>query len=158
MAAIERLRRYLALGQGERRLFLRAYVALGWVDLVLRVAGFRYLAGRARVGAAAPGGRVDPAALGRARRYARTIAVAARHHVVPAHCLHRSLVLHQWLRREGLPGELRIGVRKEGGALRAHAWVELSGSIVNDTPAAVAPFVPLTAVPAGAAPKGEQWQ
>jgi hypothetical protein len=66
--------------------------------------------------------------------------MAARHHVVPAHCLHRSLVLHAWLRREGLPSSLRIGVQKANGELRAHAWIELAGQVINDRPAAVAPF------------------
>jgi hypothetical protein len=47
------------------------------------------------------------------------------------------------LRREGLPSQLRIGVRKADGALKAHAWVELCGSVVNDDPSAVAVFRPL---------------
>ena len=158
MTRIGGLRRVLALERAERRLLLRAFIALARVDLTLRVAGFRRLAARARLGAPPAGGRDEAAALGRARRYARTIDMAARHHVVPARCLHRSLVLHEWLRRDGLPGELRIGVRKEGEALRAHAWVELDGQVVNDTPAAVAPFVPLAAWPAGMASEGGQWQ
>jgi hypothetical protein len=57
--------------------------------------------------------------------------------------LQRSLVLNYWLRREGLPSELRIGVRKDGDALKAHAWVELGRHVVNDPVAAVAAFTPL---------------
>jgi len=53
------------------------------------------------------------------------------------------LALHQWLREEGLPSELRIGVRKDDGELRAHAWVELGGLVVNDGAGAVAAFTPL---------------
>jgi hypothetical protein len=52
--------------------------------------------------------------------------------VVRAQCLHRSLVLHRWLHGQGAPSVLRIGVRKEGAALKAHAWVELDGEVVYD--------------------------
>lgn len=38
-----------------------------------------------------------------------------------------------WLmRRRGLPAQLRIGVRKDDGTLRAHAWVEIRGLVLND--------------------------
>jgi hypothetical protein len=60
--------------------------------------------------------------------------------VIPAHCLHRSLTLHHWLRGEGLPSTLQVGVRKDGDALRAHAWIELGGAAVDDEPASVAAF------------------
>lgn len=53
------------------------------------------------------------------------------------------MVLHRWLREQGLPSELRIGVRKDGGALIAHAWVELGAHVVNDSRAAVMPFTRL---------------
>jgi len=52
--------------------------------------------------------------------------------------------LHHWLRGEGLPSELRIGVRKEHGALKAHAWVELGDHVVNDRPSAVEEFTVLS--------------
>jgi hypothetical protein len=69
--------------------------------------------------------------------------VAARSHVVEARCLHQSLALHAWLRRERLPSELRIGVRKSYDELIAHAWIELGGQVVNDGPDRVAEFSPL---------------
>jgi hypothetical protein len=80
----------------------------------------------------------------RAERYAHWLAVASRHHVVRARCLHRSLVLHHWLCQEGVPNQLCIGVRKEGCAMRAHAWVEIDGIAVSEHPAALATFVPLS--------------
>jgi hypothetical protein len=36
------------------------------------------------------------------------------------------------LRRRGIAGDLRIGVRKEAGRFEAHAWVELGGRVLND--------------------------
>ena len=122
-----------------------AYVALGVTDLALRTAGFRRVARYADAPARVMG-PVGPADMARARRYAHLIDMAARHHVLRADCLHRSLVLHAWLRRTGQPCSLRIGVRKHDAELHAHAWVELAGHVVNDRPAAVAAFAPLTSV------------
>lgn len=142
MTLVRAIRRLAGLSAADRRLVLRAYLWLGAVDLALRVFGFQ----RVVASAPAPAGRteaVSPQAVRRARWYARRIDSAARRHVLRARCLHRSLVLHHWLRREGLPSELRIGVLKENEALKAHAWVELDGQVVNDRPGAVAPFTPL---------------
>lgn len=81
-----------------------------------------------------------PRDIRKARRFSRRIAIASRVSFPHVKCLHRSLVLHKWLRSEGLPSELRIGVRKHGDELRAHAWVELAGIAVNDEPQALVPF------------------
>ncbi len=136
------VRRYLALGRSDRRLLARAFVWLAAIDIALRVAGFRRIV-RRQQRAALSEDSASPEALGRAQRYAHWLEVASRRHVVRARCLHRSLVLHRWLCRDGLPHELRIGVRKEGGVLHAHAWVEIGGHAVNELPSALAGFVPL---------------
>ena len=119
MVPLRNVGRVLALGRADRRLLLRAYAGLGLMELGLRTVGFRRVVRRAQAPIRAP--RVPRAEdLARARRYAHWLDVASRHHVVRARCLHRSLVLHWWLRREGLPSELRIGVLKERDALTAH--------------------------------------
>src|ERR687887_2398210 len=137
--------RYVSLTDAERRLFLRAFVCLGRIDLALRISGVSAFVARRSTESAAGCRPVGAEDLQRARQYARWIDIASHHHVVPAHCLHRSLALHRWLRREGLPSDLRIGVQKARGTLKAHAWVELGGEVVNDSPAAVAAFTPLAA-------------
>jgi len=120
--------------------FLRAWLTLGIVDLGLRAFGFRRVAARVHAPAYLPVGAGD---VRRAHEYARWLRVAAGRHVVRARCLHQALALHHWLRREGLPSELRIGVRMVDGELRAHAWVELAGHVLDEHPAAVAAFTPL---------------
>jgi len=124
---------------------LRAYIDLFLVELGLRIRGFQWVERRVERGAqtSRPVLHDD---VRRARRYARSIETAARQHVVHAECLHRSLVLQAWLRREFLPSTLQIGVRKLNGELKAHAWVELAGQVVNDEPSAVAPFAVLSSV------------
>lgn len=143
MVVLRGLRRYLALAPAERRLFVRAFIALGLTDLALRCFGFRRVAERAAQARPVGNRAVTLEELRRARRYARWIEAAARHHVIRAHCLQRSLVLHHWLQEEGLPSALHIGVRRADGALKAHAWVQVGGYVLNDRPVTVAAFTPL---------------
>jgi hypothetical protein len=147
---LRKIRRFLTLSSSERHQFLRAFVDLAYVDIGLRVLGFQALAERIPAVDEANERDVRPVDLVRATRYAYWLERASRHHAVPARCLHRSLALHQRLRREGLPSELRIGVRKRSDIFEAHAWVEMAGRIVNDAPMAVSSFAPLTT------PNGEQ--
>ena len=65
-------------------------------------------------------------------RRTRWINTAALHPLPWAKCLQRSVALCLWLERLGFSGELKIGVRKDGEILRAHAWVELGGLLLND--------------------------
>jgi hypothetical protein len=37
------------------------------------------------------------------------------------------------LRLKGLTSDLCLGVRQEGGTLQAHAWVEMEGTVLNDS-------------------------
>lgn len=60
---------------------------------------------------------------------------------VRSQCLVRSLAIQRMLRRRGIvQSELRIGVRVEAGKLLAHAWVELYGAVVGDSPGYVKSF------------------
>ena len=79
---------------------------------------------------------------GDAEHVARRIARAAR--AVPgSRCLDRALVLTETLRGRGAAAALRLGVRREAGALRAHAWVELDGCPLGESAAALAALAPL---------------
>ena len=49
-----------------------------------------------------------------------------------AHCLQKSRALVMLLSRHGIMASLRIGVRKNGDNLAAHAWVEFDGIVLND--------------------------
>ena len=140
LGALSRARRAATLDADDRRLLLAAYASLLLTDVALRALGFRRL--MARVPAAAER-RVPAAQHRRAGRFAYWLEVASRRHFVRARCLHRSLALHYWLRRKGLPSHLRIGVRKADGELLAHAWVEMEGAIVNDAASGIAVFAVL---------------
>jgi Transglutaminase-like superfamily len=142
------LSRWLELATNERALLIRAVLWLALVELGLRTIGFRRLAAAAPVLAEA---NLGPDAFNRAHEYARWIGAASRRHPLRSQCLHQSLVLHYWLRREGLRSELRIGVQKQKGELKAHAWVELDGHVIEDGSASLKQFTPL-AMPSGERP------
>jgi Transglutaminase-like superfamily len=48
-------------------------------------------------------------------------------------CLPRSLTLWWLLRRQGIESELRIGVRRDGERIVAHAWVVCQGMAIGET-------------------------
>jgi hypothetical protein len=62
------------------------------------------------------------------RQRAIAIAWAAKIHPVRPKCLHRSLVLHQWLQAQGINAQLEIGWGEDIG----HAWVTYDGKVLND--------------------------
>jgi hypothetical protein len=145
------------LGRDEWRLLARAGVDLLTADVALRLGGLRRASRWATSRSGRPvDGRSAEDERRLATRYARWIGIAARYHAVRARCLHRSIVLHRWLSREGLPSELRIGVRKDSGRLQAHAWVELHGQAVGEPAQPRAAFVPLPNLDAAVAGDGSR--
>lgn len=63
-------------------------------------------------------------------RIAWSVRVASRF-VPKATCLTQALTAQTLMARRGYPGELRIGVARDGkGVFNAHAWVEYEGRIV----------------------------
>lgn len=62
------------------------------------------------------------------RQRAIAIAWTAKIHPLGPKCLHRSLVLHQWLQARGINAQLEIGWGEDIG----HAWVTYDGKVLND--------------------------
>ena len=77
-------------------------------------------------------------------RQARWINATARHPIPWARCLQRSVALCPWMESKGIRPELKIGVRKNGDSLVAHAWVEYHGQVLNDSLDRLQEFAPLT--------------
>lgn len=61
-------------------------------------------------------------------------------------CLVRATALHRHLRAAGLDAVVRIGVRRTGDALDAHAWVEVDGAPIGEPADHVAAFAPLDGI------------
>lgn len=141
MRGVRRLRRFLTMPGADKYQLARAWLALAAVDVRLRTGSFQRLTRHIERRRAFHD--MSIAEIEEAKRMARWLELASRHHVVGAHCLHRSLALHAALRRMGLESVLRIGVRKDGTLLRAHAWIELDGQVINDAEASTRDFIRL---------------
>lgn len=46
-------------------------------------------------------------------------------------CLVQSMAARLWLERLGVPFVFRLGMRRTGGELGAHAWIEVHGRVVT---------------------------
>ena len=63
-------------------------------------------------------------------------------------CLRESLILWSSLLARGFQAELKLGVRRAGGSLHSHAWVECQGVPLNDSPDVSREFEPFDLTPA----------
>ena len=126
-----KLRRWVTLASADRSAFTEAWLLLAVVKLSLG----RLSLDRCRrlLAALPPRRRPDGEPIGLlAARLRRWIGAAAANHLFSSRCLERALVLRAMLARRGHPATLRIGVRRPGTGLEAHAWVECEGSAVVD--------------------------
>ena len=130
-----KLQALLALTPEERRTLGLAWAYLLVSDLALRILPLPRVE---RLLARLSAGRREPPGLS-PERLAQLTGIAVRHHLWPMVCLPQSLALQALLRRQGLSSELRIGVKRAGGTIHAHAWVEHAGSPLGEP----APYLPL---------------
>jgi hypothetical protein len=139
-----RFARFLALRPSDRLLVLQAAIAGPLVRAALGVLGFRrcYL-GLEKLARLPRTPALPPAAQDEVARAARLVQAAWRHGPLDPHCLTQSLTLWWLLRRRGIDSDIRIGVRKVGEELEAHAWVEWSGTALTDHPQVSRKFAPL---------------
>ena len=93
---------------------------------------------------AATDDRVSDGAVTAARAAARMVKMAIKHGIYRATCLPESLVLWSLLTRRGLPADLRIGTSIDSNQLKAHAWVEIQGIVINDADDVHARFASFT--------------
>jgi hypothetical protein len=119
-----------ALAREERSLRIGATVGLPAMALALRAVSLRRLLQLLAWGAPEPSPKPQPE---RAERAAQLVDIAARRGVYAGNCLSQSLTLWWLLRRRGISCDLRLGVRREGDTLLAHAWVEHAGEPLNET-------------------------
>lgn len=76
----------------------------------------------------------------RARRLAWLVQGVSRRLPGSPRCLAQSLALRRLLARQGLSGQLIIGVRREAGSFDAHAWIEHCGEPLQPEPPAHQPI------------------
>lgn len=125
---MRRLRKFLGLPPGDRRLLIRAALLVPAVRLILWLLPFQSSIRMLEKRVPGRGGRAGDDPL--PDRIVWAVEAAARY-VPRATCLTQALAAQTLLNREGFPAELRIGVAKDGnGRLQAHAWLEKDGKIL----------------------------
>jgi hypothetical protein len=67
-----------------------------------------------------------------AKQVARMVSIASNHGPYHANCLKRSVLIWWLLERKRIHTEIRVGAQKDPSGLRAHAWVECQGVVLND--------------------------
>ncbi len=141
MRSLDRLRR---LTGSEKRLLAVALAVTPLVAAGVAVFGLRRVHAAMARWPQSQSGRfpIERAALARARSVAGVVAIAAGRGAVRARCLARSLVLWWLLKHDGIETTLRVGVNRDGGRLRAHAWVEYLGRPLNDARDIALHFLP----------------
>jgi hypothetical protein len=140
-----KLRALAALSWPDRWLLLQAWVLLLAVDLGLRTLPFPWIGAWAARGSGKRAGRSAGEDTALVQRLRRLTDLAARHHLYPMRCLRRSLALQWMLNRRGVPAVLRLGVQREAGELKAHAWLEHDGLPLGEPQDVETRFVPLLA-------------
>jgi hypothetical protein len=136
-----KLRRARLLTAEDWALVARAYAALLDARLALRRMSCEAVLARLEAPAdalAVPEGRIA--------RLVAAVDIAARNQLLaPAPCLPRALALCRLLHAEGVVAEVCIGVRRSGGTLLAHAWVESGARVIGDRPDVATIYRPLVA-------------
>lgn len=118
--------KYFRLPPGDRRLVRAALWALLRAKARLSFCAFDRLRATLEREAGPTSGQTTEA-----ERVAWAIDAVSRRLPFAGNCLVQAVATLSMLRRRGLPGELRIGVAREGGReLEAHAWVECEGKIL----------------------------
>jgi hypothetical protein len=117
-----RLRRALALSNSER---LVAIQAAAFVPIAALAVQLMPVDRAVTVVARFPGPRT-PLPVAAAARLVDAVTTG-----LGASCLIRAIVLHAVLARQGRASAVVIGAAREGGRLRAHAWVEQDARVVS---------------------------
>ena len=144
---MRKLRRWIQLPAPDRCGVLEAWLALLLVEVALRHCDLKraqgLLAKWARIWQWRSPAPPEEGRLG------KWVAMAAANHLGSPRCLNRSLALQAMLLRRHRETVLRLGVRRRGARLEAHAWLERGGAPLPTEIAATRGYRMLRAAGAG---------
>ena len=113
----------------------RCFLLLMFCDVALRVLGFARTMRAARRWARTRAGTIDDGVL---QQTLHNIVVATAFYPGRSKCLEQALAAFVLLRRRAVPVQIRLGVQPY--PFSAHAWVELNGVPLSESPEVVAQF------------------
>jgi len=146
---MNQLRRFFELPPAMRRRVITAWWLLLRFWIAVRLRPFRRVTAQARIdlpagsqwGPATPDSETGADALIDSEAWC--VGAATKAHLLPMHCLERSLTLQRMLRQCGIAAELQIGVEKQGATIAAHAWLEVDGRAIVESESISERFAPL---------------
>jgi hypothetical protein len=125
--------RFRALDPEAQKLFGRAVTLLPLISMSLRFRGFKKTkeALQQRLPSVAVQERTREQVAKVVEKTCRMVRAGRHYGIGHPTCLTESLAVWYLLKRQDIPAQLRIGVRKGTGNFEAHAWVEFEGVAVN---------------------------
>ncbi len=134
-----------SLSKSDRGLLVSAVFLLPIVATSLKTVGLQRTQSWLARNALAPMRPATEQTRADVRRAVHIVAAACRRHPVRSSCLPRTIVLWGLLRRRGIGGDLRIGVRYDTqGQFEAHAWLEWNGEVLNDAADVARQYLPFS--------------
>lgn len=124
---MSRLRSWVRMSGAERRLLLRAGLAVAALRVLLWILPYRTVVGLVQGTAMPSRGRVAPPDT--AERIALAVARVGRW-VPRATCLVQALAGEWLIVRAGAPVALQYGIARSERGVEAHAWLESGGRII----------------------------
>ena len=121
-----------SLTASEWILFSRAWLLLLWVELGLRKFSYARVSQWFTPKQPRQSSRESEDPTRQIKRIWQLVDMASRNHILTITCLRRSLVAQRLLNQQGIPVELRFGVKKDSGRIQAHAWLEYQGQVIGD--------------------------
>ena len=142
-SAIRKIHTALSLSRADWGIFIKAWFWLVYIDFLLH--SRPYLRVQQLVENLHPQKQATSSAQAWEiiRHDKRFVRLAAQYHFHRMGCLRQALTLKRLLVAQGIPTELRFGVRKEADQLLAHAWLEFEGQSIELLYNGKEHFVPL---------------
>ncbi len=116
----------MALPNSHKRILVNVYFLVPLLELAVKITGLKNTVRCLRVFASKktkPDG--DPRKL--INQHSNFLNLYSKHFPFWGKCLAKSLALWFLLANRGIKTDLRFGMKKENGMLRAHAWLEFEG-------------------------------
>ena len=124
--------KFCQLTSQERWLLSQAFAFMPVIAVGLHLMGFQRLHSVLLRFSTTPPDACNEDSLQQGSVMARLVQAAASRIPFWISCLVRSTTLWWFLRWQGIPSEIRIGVNQNDGEFHAHAWVETGGIVLND--------------------------
>ena len=135
MAGKGKIRKFLALDGEEKRLFVEAYIVLGYVRVTTMVLPFKNILKEMEFSTESKTSSFLEAEKSRsAQMIGQAIGTAAAHTPWKSTCLLQALAAKKMLQRRGIPGTFYLGVSKEKTVMEhveAHAWSQCGKNVIT---------------------------